>query len=75
MQGRWNILYFGKFPGIPAVSLVRNIIQEQANWGFTRSQLCSKEDGTTINLVLYNMVRYDISKKGGNAQRGAGAME
>jgi len=25
---------------------------------------------TAINLVLYNIVRYDTSKKGGNALRG-----
>ena len=40
----------------------------QADRGFTRSRLCTDEDGTTNNLVLY-MVRNDTSKKGGDAPR------
>ncbi len=38
----------------------------QADRGFARSRLCTDEDGTTNNLVLY-MVRNDTSKKGGDA--------
>ncbi len=38
----------------------------QADRGFARSQLCTKKDGNTNNLVLYT-VRNDTSKKGGNA--------
>ena len=40
----------------------------QADRGFARSRLCTDEDGTTNNLVLY-MVRNDTSKKGGDAPR------
>jgi hypothetical protein len=36
----------------------------QADRGFTRSRLCTDEDGTTNNLVFY-MVRNDTSKRGG----------
>ena len=38
----------------------------QADRGFARSRLCTDEDGTTNNLVLY-MVRNDTSKNGGDA--------
>ena len=37
---------------------------KQADRGFARSRLCTDEDGTTNNLVLY-MVRNDTSKMGG----------
>jgi len=43
-------------------------LTEQADRGFARSRLCTDEDGTTNNLVLY-MVWNDTSKKGGDAPR------
>ncbi len=39
-------------------------VKVQADRGFARSRLCTDEDGTTTNLVIY-MVRNDTSKKGG----------
>ncbi len=44
------------------------ILFKQADRGFARSRLCTDEDGTTNNLLLY-MVRNDTSKNGGYAPR------
>ena len=44
------------------------VFDVQADRGFARSRLCTDEDGTTNNLVLY-MVQNDTSKKGGDAPR------
>ena len=37
----------------------------QADRGFARSQLCSNEDGTTNNLVLYTVYGMVHQKRGG----------
>jgi hypothetical protein len=51
---------------LPSYFCATIIQTKQANRGFARSRLCTNEDGTSNNFVLY-MVRNDTSKKGGNA--------
>jgi hypothetical protein len=43
-------------------------LRRQADRGFAKPRLCTNEDGTTNNLVLYT-VWNGTSKKGGNAPR------
>jgi hypothetical protein len=65
-----SIPTYAGVPGFPPPTQRRNkfFLPGQADRGFARSQLCTNEDGTTNNLVLY-MVRNDTSKKGGGAPR------
>jgi len=41
------------------------ILTKQADRGFARSRLCTDEDGTNNNLVLYKWYRMIHQKRGG----------
>ncbi len=68
-----RIEYVGKNRFPPLSFKSKSFFDIQADRGFARSRLCTDEDGTTNNVVLY-MVR-NVHKKGGGRSAGYGIKE